>query len=236
MEINTFGWDLLVRSLKCNPLTKEKILVAFIHWSLIRKKLKSIGIGEEKALSPEDICSELLPDGWDKNEKFSLRYLFETSVYILHGFKCGETIIFNLLDTTDLTTSNTAIDINDTVIRLTGTLQQMIPTYIKLTAKLESTLLQTIIRRTVKNSEAQTDTPVDKSDIRRIAIPSSSSQPSVGNTRTEERRQYPDFGESDLNPFGVGKSFRSGLRGYRWIAEGFSTSRGEVRSVRSSCW
>lgn len=204
MEINTFGWDLLMRSLKSNTLSKEKILVAFIHWSLIRKKLKCIGDGEEKTLSPDDVKSELLPDGWDKNDKFSLRYLFEDCVYILHGFKCGEAIIFNLLDTTNLTTSNIALDIDEAVEKLAGSLHQMIPTYIQLTTKLESTLLQAIVRKSVKNKEMQTDTVPSKSELRRAALPTRSSPQSSINTRSEARRQFPNFGESDLYPFGGG--------------------------------
>lgn len=42
-----FGWDLTFKTVEKDIKRKSDIIVAFIHWNLIKTGFRNIGIGEE---------------------------------------------------------------------------------------------------------------------------------------------------------------------------------------------
>lgn len=42
-----FGWDLTFRTVEKDVKRKSDVLIAFIHWNLMKRGFRSIGIGDE---------------------------------------------------------------------------------------------------------------------------------------------------------------------------------------------
>lgn len=42
-----FGWDLTFKTVEKDIKRKSDVIVAFIHWNLIKRGFRNIGIGEE---------------------------------------------------------------------------------------------------------------------------------------------------------------------------------------------
>lgn len=116
------GWTLLYKTVERDIETKSDVLIAVVHWQLLRVGMKCIGIGDDvphtlhwlmiisvssnrliflvrqKTLSPSDEESELLPDGWNINKtSYSLRYKYQNEVFILLGMVVDDSILMNLL-------------------------------------------------------------------------------------------------------------------------------------------
>lgn len=50
-----FGWDLTFRTVEKDIKRKSDILVAFIHWNLMKRGFRSIGVGDEVNISFVDV-------------------------------------------------------------------------------------------------------------------------------------------------------------------------------------
>lgn len=46
-----FGWDLTFRTVEKDIKRKSDVLVAFIHWNLMKRGFRSIGVGDEVKIS-----------------------------------------------------------------------------------------------------------------------------------------------------------------------------------------
>lgn len=46
-----FGWDLTFRTVEKDIKRKSDVLVAFIHWNLMKRGFRSIGVGDEVNIS-----------------------------------------------------------------------------------------------------------------------------------------------------------------------------------------
>lgn len=203
MDPNTFGWELLMESVREDSPSKRDILVVLVHWYLLKMKSTCLGVGNEKTLSPHEKGSETLPEGWNKSETYSLRYRFKNNLFLMHATECGDALLVSLLDASDLSSSNVAIDIEKTVEKVEGKLPDMIPSYNDLINKFDSTLFKTFSNKVNKDTEVQTDISIKKSESTK---PESPNVPSPGNIGQRSQRDvnFPNIGGSDLNPFGVG--------------------------------
>lgn len=111
------GWTLLYKTVERDIEAKSDVLMAVVHWQLLRAGMKCIGIGDDvngslntigrmfvvffifqKTLSQSDEESELLPDGWNLNKtSYALRYKYNNEVFILLGMVVDDSIVLNLL-------------------------------------------------------------------------------------------------------------------------------------------
>lgn len=51
----------------------------------------------QRTITPDDVSSELLPRGWNNQEKTALRYSRDNNLYIMHGTYNEGSAFFNLL-------------------------------------------------------------------------------------------------------------------------------------------
>lgn len=202
MDSNAFGWELLMESVRSDSPSKRDLLVALVHWCLLKKKGTCLGIGNEKTLSPDEKGSETLPEGWNRSENYSLRYRLENNLFLLHATEYGGALLITLLDASDLNSSNIAVDIETTVENVEGKLTDMIPSCANLLSKINSTLFKAFSDKTSKDSQVQTDTP-EKSK----KIPDPDDEPGVPlllPRNLEIPRREIEVGGADLDPFGIG--------------------------------
>lgn len=119
-----FGWDLTFKTVERDIKRKSDILVAFIHWNLTKRGFRTIGVGDEvgskvlrtrqlevplsnrfqlqkfvfqRTLSGDEEKSEILPTGWNDKENYTLRYVLDDKLYILHGLTTDGSLIVNLM-------------------------------------------------------------------------------------------------------------------------------------------
>uniref|UniRef100_U5EX73 Proteasome inhibitor PI31 subunit n=1 Tax=Corethrella appendiculata TaxID=1370023 RepID=U5EX73_9DIPT len=207
MSLNTdFGWQLLFKTIENDIHNKSDILVAVIHWNLLRNAFLNCGIGDDKTLKEEDEKSELLPDGWNVNSKsYALRYINAGELYTLHA-NCSDndTIIVNLLQVKSLNVSNIAFTIGETVKQLQGKkLINFVPEIQTVQDRLRKELLEPVFNGNKKDSDTQTTAVVKpKFDILTDGSRARSrfGVPLQGNDFPGLR----DIGRGDLDPLGRG--------------------------------
>ncbi|XP_059051240.1 proteasome inhibitor PI31 subunit [Achroia grisella] len=203
-----FGWDLTFKTIERDIRRKSDILVAFIHWNLIRRGFRSIGVGDERTLTGEEERSELLPTGWHDKDTYIIRYLLEDKLYILHALNTDGNLIFNLMRSDDLAVSNIALNIEDTVTEMSGPIDKMMPYHKDLIYNLKRDLIDTITSKPTTTTETQTS----RSNTSRI--PSDDPLRVPPRPRPSARPDIPDpwdlppaplnIGRSDLDPFAPG--------------------------------
>ncbi|RVE51136.1 hypothetical protein evm_004279 [Chilo suppressalis] len=151
-----FGWDLTFRTVERDIKRKSDVIVAFIHWNLTKRGFRSIGIGDERTLSGDEEKSELLPTGWNDKENYTLRYVLEEKLYILHGLNTDGNLIVNLMRSEDLAVSNIAVKLEDSVKETSGTIDKMMPNHKELMFNIKRDLIDTITERSTTTAETQT--------------------------------------------------------------------------------
>lgn len=223
-----FGWDLLYRLVENSITRKEDVLVALVHWKLINCGFKCLGIGNDTTIKDSETGSEALPEDWNKEASYALRYVYEDKLYVLRGARTEDDILFNLLLMPDLNVAKALFHIDETVKSLKGPIETLIPTYKEAIAQIQKDLLDPVFSGV--NKEATTQTPAQPQqapeyDPLRIDRP-----------RPERAIQDPDalwdplalrdplrdplqVGRSDLDPFarGGGMIFNPFGRGSRGI-------------------
>lgn len=199
-----FGWDLTFKTVENDIKRKADVIVAFIHWNLTKRGFKSIGIGDERSLSGDEEKSELLPTGWNDKDNYALRYVLETKLFILHALSTDGNLIINLMRSEDLVVSNIAVNIEDTVKEVKGSINKMIPNHKELIYNVKRDLIDTVTEKSTASTETQTSRP--ESSTRRLddplrvpTRPERASDPS-GLWGIPPPR-IPGVGRSDLDPF-----------------------------------
>ncbi|XP_023952033.2 proteasome inhibitor PI31 subunit isoform X2 [Bicyclus anynana] len=197
-----FGWDLTFKTIERDVKQKSDIVIAFIHWNLTKRGFRNIGIGDEHTLTGNEVKSELLPTGWNESDKYTLRYVFEEKLYIVHGLKSDGNLIVNLMRSEDLAVSNLAIKIEETVQETMGSIDKLLPGYKELMHNIKRDLIDTIIDR--PTTTAQTQTAQSTPNIRN---PSNNEPPRFysgvppGNLWDLPPNDVRNVGRSDLDPF-----------------------------------
>ncbi|XP_038208077.1 proteasome inhibitor PI31 subunit isoform X3 [Zerene cesonia] len=204
-----FGWDLTFRTVEKDVKRKSDIIIAFIHWNLTKRGFRNIGVGDERTLSGDEVKSEVLPTGWNDNENYTLRYLFDEKLYILHGLNTDGNLILNLMRSEDLAVSNVVVKIEDTVKEMSGPIDKMLPSHKDLMYNVKRDLIDTLTERSTTTIHTQTG---DGSSNRRpsddpLRVPP---RPMPGvNPDTRDLWELPpanlpNIGRSDLDPFAPG--------------------------------
>nr|XP_032528657.1 proteasome inhibitor PI31 subunit [Danaus plexippus plexippus] len=151
-----FGWDLTFKTVEKDIKQKSDVIIAFIHWNLTKRGFRSIGIGDERTLSGDEERSELLPTGWNDKENYTLRYVYEDKLYILHGLNSDGNLIVNLMRSEDLAVSNIALKVEESVKDMSGPIDKVIPGYKDLMFNVRRDLIDTITARSTSSAQTQT--------------------------------------------------------------------------------
>ncbi|XP_045449246.1 proteasome inhibitor PI31 subunit isoform X2 [Melitaea cinxia] len=151
-----FGWDLTFKTVEKDVKRKSDIIVAFIHWNLIKRGFRNIGIGDERKLSGNEERTELLPTGWNDKENYTMRYIFEDKLYILHGLNTDGNLIVNLMRSEDLAVSNIATNIEETVQETSGSIDKMLPNHKDLMHNIKRDLINSITDSLTSSAQTQT--------------------------------------------------------------------------------
>ncbi|CAH0405194.1 unnamed protein product [Chilo suppressalis] len=202
-----FGWDLTFRTVERDIKRKSDVIVAFIHWNLTKRGFRSIGIGDERTLSGDEEKSELLPTGWNDKENYTLRYVLEEKLYILHGLNTDGNLIVNLMRSEDLAVSNIAVKLEDSVKETSGTIDKMMPNHKELMFNIKRDLIDTITERSTTTAETQTARsnssnrrPSDD-PLRIPPRPLPGLHPDTPDLWDLPPAGMPNIGRSDLDPF-----------------------------------
>ncbi|XP_049883187.1 proteasome inhibitor PI31 subunit isoform X2 [Pectinophora gossypiella] len=151
-----FGWDLTFKTVEKDIKRNSDVLVSFIHWNLTKRGFRTIGIGDERTLTGDEEKSELLPAGWNDKENYTLRYVLDGKLFILHGLNTDGNLIVNLMKCEDLAVSNIALKIDDAVKEVKGSIEKMIPNHKDLMFSIRRDLIDTIVGRIMVTTETQT--------------------------------------------------------------------------------
>ncbi|XP_013183925.1 proteasome inhibitor PI31 subunit [Amyelois transitella] len=202
-----YGWDLTYKTVEKDIKKKSDVLVTFIHWNLTKRGFRTIGIGDERTLTGDEDKSELLPTGWNDNENYTLRYVLDGKLYILHGLNTDGNLIINLMRSEDLQVSNIALKTDDTVKEMSGPISKMIPDHKDLMFNIKRDLVDTITSKPTTSTETQTtrvesNNRMPPDDPLRVPRPQPNVQP---DTHPWDMPPSPlRVGRSDLDPFAPG--------------------------------
>lgn len=201
-----FGWDLLYKTIESTVNKTPDVLIALAHFVLIKhSKFECIGVGEDKTLSDDEVGSELLPDGWNDETTYALRYRYNQSLYLLLGHKTEDILIINLLDVKTKKVSNIALNPDEVVKKKKGQLKDMLPNASEIVDRYRKELIDPVFSGTTKEVTTQTATASnrpERNDPLRVTEP----MRPVGQfmpVGTEPRPfGFPDVGRGDLDPLG----------------------------------
>ncbi|KAI5645020.1 PI31 proteasome regulator domain-containing protein [Phthorimaea operculella] len=202
-----FGWDLTFKTVEKDVNRKADVLIAFIHWNMTKRGFRTIGIGDERTVTGEEEKSELLPTGWNDKENYTLRYLLDDKLYILHGLNTDGNLIVNLMKASDLAVSNIALKVDDSVKATSGSIEKMIPNHKDVMFSVKRDLIDSVTERTTNTTETQTSrTPSNRGGPDDpLRVPSSRPLPGVNpetpNLWDLPPAGLPNIGRSDLDPF-----------------------------------
>ncbi|XP_041972581.1 proteasome inhibitor PI31 subunit [Aricia agestis] len=196
-----YGWELTYKSVENNVKDKSDIIIAFIHFNLLKRGFRCIGIGDELSLSGDEQKSELLPTGWNEGKNYSLRYVLDDKLFVLHGLKTDDNLIINLMRTGDLEVSSVALNMNELVQDTRGSIENLIPTFKDFMYKIKRDLIESLTEKTTNTTETQTTRGTERR----------SSNPPPG-PRLPQENPHPlwvpgsgrNVGRADLDPLGVG--------------------------------
>lgn len=199
---NTFGFELLNKLYDTQIAKKEDILILFVHWYCIKNGFRCIGLGDSKTCKPEEKGSELLPDGWNQQPNYTLRYVFKEKLYILLGTKSDSDFLLNLLRVEGNEASSIQFPIETTVNSLHGSLETLMPGYQTVINVIESDLISPIYRNRSENSTqtSQLTSEERNTDLGLYGPPVPDQPPIAPNWNPY--RGLRDVGGQDIDPLG----------------------------------
>ncbi|XP_053966182.1 proteasome inhibitor PI31 subunit-like [Anastrepha ludens] len=221
-----FGWDLLYKTIEKNVAKKSDVLVALVHFLLVKQyKMQCVGIGEDKTISPEDVGSELLPDGWnERGIRYALRYLHNGRLYLLIGHNTEDFTTFNLLDVKDNKVTNITLSPQEWVKQLKGPLNTLMPEASLILNRYRKEFIDPVFTGNTREVTTQTSVNQDSrsSNFRDPLTIGGPMRPMASFPMEPRPFGFPDVGRGDLDPLGRGgpgnlfpmpsrPSFNSGL-------------------------
>ncbi|KAK0163262.1 hypothetical protein PV327_006963 [Microctonus hyperodae] len=126
---------------------------------MIKNGFKCIGLGDSKTIEGSEEGSECLPEGWNQQEFYSLRYLRNGELYILLGRKSDANLLLNLLRVKDSCVSNIKFPIKSTVNSIHGSLSEQIPNYQNVMQEINKELIEPVSPGNGREMSTQTSQP-----------------------------------------------------------------------------
>lgn len=203
MSDSPFGWDLFYCTIKNDVKTNQDLLVALVHFTLVSKGFKCIGLGESKVLEGNESKTEILPSGW--NENYALRYVFQGKLYNLKGTNLDDGIMMNLIRVEERNVSLVQLNTRTVLNRQGNNLSEMIPDYVAVMEMINKQLIDKVIV-SKKSKEGSTQTTSTEDPLRSPVNPNRFIPGSSLLEPTQPRGIFPGFldpvGRNDLDPFG----------------------------------
>ncbi|XP_043287843.1 proteasome inhibitor PI31 subunit [Venturia canescens] len=205
-EVNDyFGFELLNKIVEASLSKKEDVIILFTHWYFVKNGFKCIGLGDSKVFDPNtDKGTDFLPDQWNQQPNYSLRYAKDGKLYILVAMKSDANLLINLLRTADNGASSVEFGIEETVKELRGALEALIPEHRTVMNKIRQDLVEPLNspagREISTQTRGRTESPEER---RRQPI---DDDPLRVRPERVPREPWPAYdprnvGRSDLDPF-----------------------------------
>lgn len=205
---DTFGWDLLYKVTEPQIRNNHDIIICLTHWKLIHQGFRCVGVGEDTTQPHPEEQSEILPEGWNASNKYTLRYIHNGKLYLLNAIKNNSNMVINLNRICDNHATGTCIDV-DVVKERHGPLAKLIPTYEELITRIKKNIIEPMFE-VVPCREVQTQTPSEVSQPPPMADPRRSDSyfvPPPRDLSHPSRSFFNDplgVGRADLDPFATG--------------------------------
>uniref|UniRef100_A0A182JT18 Proteasome inhibitor PI31 subunit n=1 Tax=Anopheles christyi TaxID=43041 RepID=A0A182JT18_9DIPT len=197
-----YGLEMLWKLEKGNVADKSDMMMLFVHWFLVRNGFRNVGVGDDKTLNNIVEQSELLPEGWNGNNKsYALRYTMNNELYILHGTLSNDTMIINLLQAKTLQVTNCAFNVDTTIGSISdGNFMNMVASIDEQIVRLQTELVKPLHDGGSKTSSTQTTTaPTNAAH----AMPQAANPLGHGDILRGGRPLMPGrVGQADLDPLG----------------------------------
>lgn len=165
-QSSLFGAEMLFKINDSLIKTKYDVIICFSHWVLTRYGFQCGGVGDDASYPNASELTELMPNGWNTEAPYKLRYVFKNHVYILSGLKDDCDLIINLSRPTDTRTFVTTININE-IKSIHGPVCEMIPMYENIRTRINKELIQPMTEiQIAKEVHTQTPHTADRSPPR----------------------------------------------------------------------
>ncbi|XP_070151527.1 proteasome inhibitor PI31 subunit [Polyergus mexicanus] len=200
---NMFGFEALYK-IHCKEINKKQdVIILLIHWYLTKCGFRCIGTGDEKAFNASQRGSELLPEGWNSQINYALRYIKDEKLYVLLGIKSDMDLLLNLMRHHDDSISNIQFPIEETVTSYSGLLETMIPSYHTILHNIQKDFVGVLDSGNTKEVATQTNSSNESRTHRGF-----DSLRMIG-PELDRPLRAPEYdparvGVRDLNPFGQG--------------------------------
>ncbi|KAJ8922693.1 hypothetical protein NQ315_007726 [Exocentrus adspersus] len=201
MATSLFGWDLLYSSVESDVKNNQDILVCLAHLVLVSNGFKCIGLGESKNIDGTESKSEALPKGW--NENYAIRYVYQGRLYNFKATSLDDGVMLNLIRADERTVSLLQLNTRS-VAQRTGTLDEMIPDNKNIVDLIKKQLIDKVVV-SKKSREVSSQTDQEPAwNHPRGSIPVPPMRPINPRGSFDPLGVPPNYGRSDLDPFGGG--------------------------------
>lgn len=200
-----FGWDLLYTSVEKDIKNNQDVLVCLTHLVLVSNGFKCIGLGESKNIDGSEAKSEALPKGW--NEDYAIRYVYQGRLYNFKATNLDDGVMLNLIRADERTVSLLQLNARS-VVKKSGTLDEMIPDHKNIVDLIKKQLIEkVVVSKKSKEMSSQTEhEPTRDYPSYPLRPPSADPlrDPLIDPLRPSRDilGVPPNYGRSDLDPFG----------------------------------
>ena len=208
MEIQKhFGLETFLRVEKQNIHCVNDVAALVVHWSLVRRGVLCVGLGETVGENP--VKSEILPPGWsgENGTVYSLVYQDQNNDgYLLKAISVDDVLIVSLLSLKTNKTADTNIQPADFIENKDELVLTNLDT---LLSKIDSELLDKVIRKNESNPGSKKDAKSDEVNERKeqeyrhdpLLVGGGGRRGRVDPSLPDDGGGLPNIGGADLDPF-----------------------------------
>ena len=227
MEIfKHFGLETLLQLEKPNIQCVNDVAALVVHWSLTRRGLGCVGLGEKVGENP--VRSEVLPAGWsgENGTVYSLVYQDHSSeAYLLKAISVDEVLIVSLLSLKTNKTADTNIQPADFIEKQDEIVFNNLETLI---SKIEAELIDKVItkaenksgKKDAKKTEEVTERKEPHHHHDPLLVGGGGRRGRVDPGLPDDEGGLPNIGGADLDPF------RGGIMGGGMLMDPRGRGRG----------
>ncbi|XP_023011793.1 proteasome inhibitor PI31 subunit-like [Leptinotarsa decemlineata] len=148
------SWELLYDSVEKDIKNDQDILVCLTHLVLISHGFKIVGLGESKTLEGDETETQALPKHW--NQHYAIRYINQGRLYNFKATVLDDVVMINLIRVDER--SMAFVQLNSrSIVKKTGTLDEMIPDNESISDMIEKQLIDKVITsKKYKDNSCQT--------------------------------------------------------------------------------